>query len=85
MNRSPSQERGVGLHKDIGWSFIAKPCETAKQKEPGIINSVVLFRKWTLYKHKNMNYLTSSDPHHDISIVCLDAIVRSMLPYSLVL
>ena len=28
------------------------------------------------------NYFTSSDPHHDISIICLDAIVRSMLPWS---
>ena len=28
----------------------------------------------------SMNYFTSSDPHHDISIICLDAIVRSMLP-----
>ena len=27
-------------------------------------------------------YFTSSDPHHDISIICLDAIVRSMLPRS---
>ena len=26
------------------------------------------------------NYFTSSDPNRDISIICLDAIVRSMLP-----
>ena len=36
----------------------------------------------TLLGEKTTNYFTSSDPHHDISIICLDAMVRSMLPWS---
>ena len=38
--------------------------------DPHVVNTFLFFK----------DYFTSSDPHHDISIICLDAIVRSMLP-----
>ena len=66
----------------ICWSFVVAPSSRYE-----LLLSIASFG-WVCglgslrHLDQKNSYSTSSDPHHDISIICLHAMVRSMLPWS---